>query len=133
MLLFALYINSLLINLDKKLQGLKVGSRCTKTTAIAYADDTTIIATRPEDIDIIQETLNDYEKVTGARINTHKSRAIVLGSRDKSKPIMPIQYHDEIKILGFNMTNNTKESANKSSAALTAKIRAQTQDATIEH
>jgi len=129
MLLFALCINSLLINLDKKLQGLKLGSRGAKTTAIAYADDITIIATRPEDIDIIQETLLDYKIATGARISSHKSRAITLGSRDKSTPIVDIQYHDEIKILGFNMTNNTKESANKSWAVLTAKIRAQTQDA----
>jgi len=58
-----------------------------------------------------------------------KSRAIALGSWDKSTPIMYIQYHDEIKILGFNMTNNTKESANKSWSVLTAKIRAQAQDA----
>jgi len=69
------------------------------------------------------------EKATGGRINTHKSRAIALGSWDKSTPIMYIQYHDEIKILIFIMTNNTKESENNSWVVLTAKISAQVQDA----
>jgi len=74
---------------------------------------------------IIQETLHDYEKSAGARVNTHKSSAIALGSWDKPTPIMDIQYHDELRIIGLNMTNNTKDSANKSWAILTAKIRAQ--------
>ena len=128
MLIFALCINPILINVDQKIQELQLGSRGFIATVVAYADDITIIATRPEDIDIIQEVLHDYEKATGARINTHKSRAITFGSWDKSTPIMDIQYHDKIKILGFNMTNHTKESANKIWAVPTAKIRAQAQD-----
>jgi len=115
--------------LIKKLQGLELGSHGARTTVIAYADDITIIVTRPQDIDIIQEALHDYEKATVARINSHKSGAITLGSRDISMPIMDIQYRDEIKILGFNLTNNTKESANKCWAELTANVRAQAQDA----
>jgi len=42
---------------------------------------------------------------------------------------MDVQYHDEIKILCFNVTNKTKKSANKSWEVLNAKIRAQAQDA----
>jgi len=59
MLLFSLFINSLPINVKKKMQGLQLGSRDARTTAIAYTEDITIIATRPEDIDIIQEALHD--------------------------------------------------------------------------
>ena len=84
----------------------------------------TIIVTRPEETYIIQEILQDYENATGARINTHKSCAIALGFCNTSTPIMDINYHDEIKLLRFNMMTNIKESAAKSWAALTAKIRA---------
>ena len=96
-------------------------------------DDITIIATRPEDIDIIQGTLHEYEEAIGAQINTHKSRAFALGSWDKSTPIMDIQYHDEIKIIGFNMTNNAKESANKSWVVLTGKSVHKRKMHTTEH
>jgi hypothetical protein len=109
MLLFSLCIKPLLINIEKKLNGIHIRLRSTKTTAIAYADDITIIVTRAEEIDTIQEILQDYENATGARINTHKSRAIALGSWNRSTPIMDINYHDEIKLLGFNMSTNIKE------------------------
>ena len=128
-LLFALCINPFLINLDKKLKGIYIRYNSTKTTTIAYADDITIIVTQPEEIDIIKETLHDYMQATSARINANKSRAIALGSWNKLTPIMDINYYDDITLLGFNMTKNIQESANKSWAVLTAKIRAQLQEA----
>ena len=67
--------------------------------------------------------------MTMEKLLVHESRAITLGSWDKSTPIMDIQYHDGIKILGIKMMNNTKVSANKSWEVLTAKIRGQAQDA----
>ena len=66
---------------------------------------------------------------TGARINANKSRAIALGSWNKSTPIMDIKYHDDTTFLGFHMTTNIKESTTKSWAILTANIRAQVQEA----
>jgi len=129
MLLFALCINPLLINLDKKLNGLYIRHNSTKTTAIAYADDITIVITQPEEIDTIQEMLHDCMHATGARINTNKSRALVLGSWSKSTPVMDITYHDEIKILVCHMTSQIQQSATKLWAILTAKIRAQAQEA----
>ena len=101
MVLFALCINRLLINLDKKLKGINIRHNSTKTTAIAYADDITIIFTQPEEIAIIKETLHDYMQATGACISTNKSRAVALGSWNKLMPIMDINYHDDITLLGL--------------------------------
>jgi len=129
MLLFAMCINPLLVNLDKKLNELYIRHYSTKTTAISYADDITIIVTQPEEIDNIQEILHDYMHATGARIDTNKSRAIALESWNKSTPVMDITYHDEIKILGFHMTSKIQQSATKSWAILPAKIRAKAQEA----
>jgi len=68
-------MNPLLINLDKKLNGIYIRYNSTKTMAIAYADDIKIIIiiTQPEEIDNIKETLHDYMHATGARINVNKS------------------------------------------------------------
>ena len=100
MLLFPLCMNPLLINLDKKLNGIYIRHHSTKTTAIAYADDITIIVTQPEEIDTIKVTLHDYMHATGARISVNKSRAIALGSWNKSTPIMDIKYDGDITLLG---------------------------------
>jgi len=127
--MFAFCINPLLINLDKKLHGLYIRHNSTITTAIAYADGTTIIVTQPEVIDTIKEILHDYMYATGARINTNKSRAIALRSWNKSTPVLDVTYHAYIKFLGFHLTTNIQRSATKSWAMLTAKIRAQVQEA----
>jgi len=128
MLLIETCINPLLINLDRKLQGIKVRHNSNKTTAIAYADDITIIIRHPDEIDDIREILQDYMKATGAHINENKSHAPALGSWTKSVPIVNIKYDDNIKILGFHMTTNSKNSAKLSRAMLTTKIRTQAQD-----
>jgi len=78
MLLFATCIISLLINLNRKLQGIKARHNSTKTTTIAYADDITIIIRHPDEIDDIREILQDYMKATGAHLNENKFLALVL-------------------------------------------------------
>jgi len=122
-------MNPLLINIDKKLNVIYIQHNSTKTTAIPYADDITIIVTQPEEIDTIKETLHDYMHANVAHINVNKSRATALGSWNKSTPIIDIKYHNDITLLGFNMTRNIKESATKSWAMLPAKIRARVQEA----
>ena len=122
MLLFAAHINPLLITLDKRLQGIKGTSPGIKTTAIAYADDMTIVLRRPEEIDEVRERLHDYMKVTRANINEHKSCAPALGAWSKLTPIMNIKYNVSIKILGFQMNAHSKHSAQMSWMTLTSKI-----------
>jgi hypothetical protein len=117
----------LLINLDKKLEGVYIRRNSAKTTAIEHADDITIIVTKPEEVDTIKYILHDYMLVTGAHINVIKSHAIALGSWDKLTPMMDINYREEIILLGFHMANNVKRTTNKSWAMFTAKIRAQAQ------
>jgi hypothetical protein len=128
MLLFALCINPLLINLDKTLKGVYSRHNSAKTTAIAYADDITIIVTQPGKVDTIKDTLHHYMQATGARINVNKSHAFALGSWNKLTPIMDINYQDNIILLRFHVAKNIKQSTNKSWAMLTAKIRAQAKE-----
>ena len=62
---------------------------------------------------------------TGANINENKSHALVLGARSQTVSVMNIKYEDNIKILRFKMSSNTKVSAKASWETLIAKIRAQ--------
>jgi hypothetical protein len=78
MILFTLCINPLLIRLDKYLTGVKLGRNAKKTTAIAYADDITIILTKPEETKIIPGILQNFVTATAAKINKQKSHAIAL-------------------------------------------------------
>ena len=55
----------------------------------------------------LQENLHIYEEATGAEINMVKSRALAIGGWDETKKIMNIQYHEEIRILGFKLTNRS--------------------------
>jgi hypothetical protein len=100
-----------------------------KATVIAYADDVAVIVTRPEDICIIQEAIHTYELATGAKVNIHKSKALALGSWNKSVPIMDINYCEKTRILGFHMHSSIKASAHSSLAPITARTPAQAQDA----
>ena len=93
MSLFVLCINPLLKALEKKLTGVKIGRRETKTTVIAYADDVTIVISKPEDVPIVRDTLKTYEEAIGAKINTQKSKAIALGLWKTSLKILDIPYY----------------------------------------
>jgi len=79
-------MNPLLINLDKKLNGICIRHNSTKTTVIAYADDITTIVTQPEEIDTIKETLHDCVHAAGARINVNKSLQLPLVSGTNQRP-----------------------------------------------
>jgi len=120
MLLFSICINPLPINLDRRLQGIKIRPNINKTTTIAYADDVAIIIRHHGETDDIRQILD----VTGANINENKSHALVLGAWSQTVSVMNIKYED-IKILRFKMSSNTKVSAKASWETLIAKIRAQ--------
>jgi len=120
MLLFATCINPLLTTPDKWLKGIKVNHNSHKKTAIAYADDVTIVIRHPEEIDVIREIMHNYMDATVANINETKSSALALGSWPQAVPIMNIKYVDNIKLLGFQMATNSNKSAKMSWKKLTS-------------
>ena len=127
MTIFVMCLNPLLNALEKKLTGIKIG-RGTKTKFIAYADDVSIIVSKLEDISILNETLRIYEEATGAKRNARKSNALALSSWKTSKPIMDGPYCEEMKTLGFAITNTIHSSVRRSWNLLSARIRAEAQD-----
>ena len=128
MALFVLCLKVLLNALEKKLTGAKIGGIGTKTTIIAYADDVTIVVSKPEDIPIVHDTLRIYERATGAKMNIQKSMVIALGSWNTSLKILDTPYYTETKVLGLHVQNTIHDSAKKSWNVLTSRIRAQAHD-----
>ena len=92
-LLFALCVDPLLRVLDQKLSGIRIGKRARKIAVVAYADDVTIFVTTPTDIPVTQDEIQCYEKATGARLNTRKSKALAVGEWSTSTDTLNIAYH----------------------------------------
>ena len=111
MVLFVLCLNPLLNALEKKLTGVKIGGGGTKTTVIAYADDVTIVVSKPEDVPIVHDTLRKHERATGAKINIQNSKAIALGLWNTSLKILDISFYTEMKVLGLHIQNTVHASA----------------------
>jgi len=95
---------------------------------VAYADDVTILATSPEDIIAIRDTVHRYEKATGAVLNIQKSQALPVGTWDTNLPVMNIPYTDEIKVLGFNMQKSIDRAGKSSWARITNVVRIQARE-----
>lgn len=123
MVLYALCINPLLQQLAEQLHGVRITSRGTKTTAIAYADDVSIFITQPEDINRIRQALETFTKASGAKINTKKSKILPLGGWDEGLNILGIQYVDRLKILGITFTSTTEQSRRQTWMEVTGSVR----------
>ena len=120
MKLYAICVDPLLRILEQKLTGIRIGKRGPKILALAYADDITIFITTPMDIPVIQESIHCYEKATGARLNTRKSRALALRGCRTNTNVLNIPYQTEIKILGVTFLNTVEQLMNKCWAIVTS-------------
>jgi len=84
MTLFAICLNSLLHRLDQQLNGFRFQQKQHKTAVVGYADDVTIPVTAPEDISVIRNAIQCYEKATGAVLNISKSQALAVQNGTQS-------------------------------------------------
>jgi hypothetical protein len=112
-------------NFGEKLPGINIGKRANKTVVVAYADKVTIFVTLPTELPIIHYAILCYEKATGARLNTKKSKALTVGGWSTTTVPLGIPYANEVKILGITFSNTTEQSTKKSWAIVTNRVRAQ--------
>jgi len=129
MLLYAICINNLLQTLDEEIRGVKTGNGKSGTAAVAYADDITILLTRPEDIPKLHEILDTYQKASGASVNMDKSRAMAIGEWNETMRIMNIPYYKELKILGFTFESKSNTTNKEQWRKIISQVRAIAQDA----
>jgi len=79
MTLYALCLHPLLRTLEDNLPGIRLGRSTRSLPVVAYADDVTVLVTQPGDFAIIHEAVRCYEKATGAKLNSKKSKALPIG------------------------------------------------------
>ena len=73
MVLDALRLHPLLCTLEIKLTGIHIRSTERSSPVVAYADDVTVLVTRPEDFDSIQQSVAHFKRATGARLNKNRT------------------------------------------------------------
>jgi hypothetical protein len=109
-ILFTLCLDSLIRTINDNIKACRPARHRHKPVTVAYVDDVTLILRSTQEVHIIQQAINVYERDTGAKINFHKSKALALGRGwNEATPIMGVAYHQDIRILGvtFGRTVNT--------------------------
>jgi hypothetical protein len=96
---------------------------------VAYAEDVTSFVKGPADIQIIGDLLLTYERATGARLNTRKSKAMAAGSSDISMDMMDFCYYQEITILALRCVSTVARSQNVIWSRAMGKVKALASDA----
>jgi hypothetical protein len=129
MLLFALCLDPLLRRIDEGLTRCRPKRRESHLAVIAYADDITIILRSLQEVQVIQEAIRTYEAAAGAVLNIQKSKAMALRTWNTATPVMGIDYHNELRILGIYFATTIRASARASWAHVTRNIRTQAQEA----
>jgi hypothetical protein len=100
--LFELCINPLIHSLEKNLQGMRLNKGQRKVAVMSYTDITILLTTK-EDVEVLKEIIQCYERATGALLNLRKSQALAVRPLDSTISVLGIPYSKTIKILGFQM------------------------------
>jgi hypothetical protein len=109
-MLFALCLDPLLCRLEEHLHGDRVRPGQRTTAVEAYADYVTVLATTPEDIEVLRQALCCCERETGAIVNMTKSPALAVGRWDTARVVLDIPYSIEIRILGLRISPTSERS-----------------------
>lgn len=108
MLLFALALEPLISNLQIRLAGISIGQH--RLQVFNYADDVNIIVSTQDDVVTTRNVLFQYEKGSGAQLNTKKSNYLRLGVTKPDK--LEIEYATENpdgKVLGMYIGPNLQK------------------------
>jgi hypothetical protein len=122
-------VHPLLKILEHKLTGIQIRKRTHPIKVVAYADDVTIFISSVTELAEVEEDLQLYEKATGARINTAKSKALATGGWRTQETVLEITYHQSVTTLGITFWGTIPQTTNDTWARITGKVRAQAQKA----
>ena len=98
---------------EKEIKGIQIGKEEVKLSL--FSDDMILHIENPEDtIRKLLELISEFSKITGYKINTHKSLAFLYINNEKSEEKLRNQSHSplqqkKIKYLGINLPKETKE------------------------
>jgi hypothetical protein len=97
--------------LEEHLPEIKIGKRKFHSPVVAYADDVTVVVTRPEDFEVIRLAVQKFERASGARLNTRKSKALAVGTWGTNPTALGIDVSERVGILGVDLGPTIAQSA----------------------
>jgi hypothetical protein len=124
MVLYAMCVHQLLLSLEGKLPAIRIGRHGAQCPVIAYADDI-IFVTRPTDLVLIQQSIQTYERASGAKLNAVKSQALAVANWATQPTTLGIQLQDRATILGISFGRTIARSMDASWERFTQTVRAQ--------
>ena len=107
MILYIIYIEPLLLYLERVLVGIKVASipQCIE----AYCDDVNILTNSMTDFLVIDEAVRKFEAVSGAILSRAKKSTVIGFGSWKDRTVWPLDYlktMKEVKIFGIIITDS---------------------------
>jgi len=129
MILYALCLHPLLRTLEDNLPSIRLGRSTRSPPVVAYADDVTVLVTQPGEFAIIHEAVRCYETATGAKLNSKKSKVLLIGGWLQPATELGIESHDQVTILGTQYGTTIAKSVKDSWAGAIRAVRAQARKA----
>jgi len=77
--------------------------------------------TVPEDIPVIWDVIQCYDRASEARLNTRKSNALAVGAWYYTTDVLDIPYYDEVQIVGFSIASTVEKLSTISWTKITAR------------
>ena len=114
MILYIIYIEPLLLMINKLTKGLFVSTLVQKDED--YCDDLNFLSESEQDLLIIENVFERFEAVSGAILSrSSKSKVMGLGPwRQKDNWVLPwLQVKDELKIFGFQVRSSYKQTVDR--------------------
>ena len=118
----AIEILTLRIRNDDDIKGIKLGQNEIKQ--VLYADDITLFLQDRESIKRVQQTFEDFEKVSGLKVNKEKTNFVWLGKETEISGVQLFgNFVEEVKILGIYFTRNLKRKEDLNYKEILSKIK----------
>ena len=114
MILYIIYIEPLLLMINKLTKGLFVSTQVQKDED--YCDDLHFLSEHESDLVVIEKTFLRFEAVSGAILSrSHKSKVMGLGPwrQRQDWPLPWLQVKEELKIFGFYISASYKKTVEK--------------------
>ena len=104
---FNIALEVLAVREEKEIKGIQIGK---EVKFLLFADDTILYIENPKDsIRKLLELINEYSKVSGYKINTHKSLAFLYTKSEKRETKETIPFTIAIKRIKYLWINSPKE------------------------
>jgi len=102
MALFTMCLQPFITMLRHRLPGVRIGRSSNPVSVVAYADDITVFLTTMADFHIVQDTIQQFERASGVRLNPRKSRVLPIGRWPAPNNFLSISSQHHVKILGVH-------------------------------